>query len=207
MTSRKISSAGTCFLSLEVKERILLMPWYTGSIKQGLCEKLSQGILEYSSELHGILVTFSNLAILQKTGEIHDDNPHIHFDVKYTATIFQPNLGAVIKAQINKLGDEYLTCLVYGCFTVHVNLSNCKHDPLMLADLEEDKTVLICITKVPDERDDTLHGELYIEKPHRTKHGLKRSRKREKDHHSKKEEPKLKKMKPLKETHKDILAK
>ena len=184
-------STETCFFSIEVTEHMFLMPVYIKNIRKGVCEKLNQRIFEYSSELHGILVTFSNLAILQKTGEIHDDNPHVHFNVKYTATIFQPHLGAVLKGVINKVGEDYFTCLVYDCFTVHVRLLSDKYDSTILSDIEENKMVLVCITRIPDGRESiTLHGELYVEKQDRKKQGLKR-RINEKDHSFKKKKRKI----------------
>lgn len=157
-------AAKKCFFSVEVKEHIVIFPCYLGNIKKSLYEKLNRRILEYSQELQGILVTYSNLSILQSTGEIHDDSPHVHLNIKYTACIFKPPIGAVLKGVVNKIGEDYFTCLICGSFTVLVTIENNEYDSAVLNNIEEDKDVLVQITKGPDSNDHlTLSGKLYIE--------------------------------------------
>ena len=83
-----ISSAGTCFLSVEVKEHVILMPSYIGQIKKGIFHKLNQRILEYSPDVQGVIVAYSKPVILQSTAAILEDDPQIHFDVKYHVCVF-----------------------------------------------------------------------------------------------------------------------
>lgn len=171
------SIADNCFFSVDVIEHIVLMPCFIGNIKKGLYERLNQRILEYSPELQGVFVTFSDVCILQNTGEIHEDDPHVHFDIKYKACIFQPPLGAVVKGIVNKVGEDYFTCLVCGCFTVLVVLESGKYNSSVLSSIEEDKEVNVCITTVPSSGENlTLNGELYVEDSCKRKKGKKRNR-------------------------------
>ena len=151
-----ISSAGTCFLSVEVKEHVILMPSYIGQIKKGIFHKLNQRILEYSPDVQGVIVAYSKPVILQSTAAILEDDPQIHFDVKYCACVFQPPVGTVFNAFVNRVGDGYLNCLVCGCFSVIVGENTNYHI------FTEGQEIRIKITKLPKLGENvSLTGELY----------------------------------------------
>ena len=157
---------GEYFFSIEVKEHVVLMPWYIGNIKMGIQEKLNPRILEYSPKLQGILVSYSDVTILQSAGAIHEDSPQVHFDIKYSACMFQPPIGTVFNAIVNKVGDDYFTCLAHGCFSVLVSLGIGESNySTAYSDITEGQEVCVQITNLPVVGDHvTLIGELYVEK-------------------------------------------
>ena len=112
------------FVSLEIKEHIVLMPSYIGRIDKGIFEHLNRRVLRYSQELNGVLISYSNLVILQNSGLIVDDNPQIHFDLKYSACVFQPPVGCVLQATVNRTGDGYVSCLSQNCFNIYISVND-----------------------------------------------------------------------------------
>lgn len=154
------------FVSVEVKEHITLMPSYIGRIKQGIFEHLNRRILQYSPELNGVLICYSNLVILQNSGLIADDYPQVHFDLKYSACIFQPPVGCVLNATVNRIGDGYISCLSQSCFSIYISVdSNDKYD----VSIGDEVNVRI-VEPSFYENDLVLIGELVIEEVKKKKH-------------------------------------
>lgn len=143
------------FVSVEVKEHIILMPSYIGQIEKGIFEHLNKRILQYSPEIGGVMVAYSKPVILQNAGLIVDDNPQIHFDLKYSACVFQPVMGSILQAIIHRIGNGYIICLSRGCFSIYVPM-NLGHDNIVL-----NEEVYVRIVKPSTSGDDmTLIGEL-----------------------------------------------
>lgn len=143
------------FVSVEVKEHIILMPSYIGRIEKGIFEHLNKRILQYSPEIGGVMVAYSKPVILQNAGLIVDDNPQIHFDLKYLACVFQPVIGSILQAVIHRIGNGYIICLSRGCFSIYIPINTSHHNIV----LNED--VYVRIVKPSTSGDDmTLIGEL-----------------------------------------------
>ena len=143
------------FVSVEVKEHIILMPSYIGQIEKGIFEHLNKRILQYSPRIGGVMVAYSKPVILQNAGLIVDDNPQIHFDLKYSACVFQPVMGSILQAVIHRIGNGYIICLSRGCFSIYVPM-NLGHDNIVL-----NEEVYVRIVKPSTSGDDmTLIGEL-----------------------------------------------
>ena len=143
------------FVSVEVKEHIILMPSYIGRIEKGIFEHLNKRILQYSPEIGGVMVAYSKPVILHNAGLIVDDNPQIHFDLKYLACVFQPVIGSILQATIHRIGNGYIICLSRGCFSIYIPIDT-SHGNIVL-----NEEVYVRIVKPSTSGDDmTLIGEL-----------------------------------------------
>lgn len=116
------------FRCVRVREHISLLPCYVGNISQGVIGQLNAKVLTFSSRLNGVMLSYSKPVLLQKEGRILDEQPHIHFDLSYTAYVFRPLLGSTLHGVVNKIGTDHVGCLLYDCFNVSiVNTGNKVH--------------------------------------------------------------------------------
>ena len=68
----------------------------------------------------GVLIGYDNLKFLQHGGNIMDDQPCLHFDIQGEFIIFQPTVGSVLQGTVNKIGQDFVGCLVHDCFNASV---------------------------------------------------------------------------------------
>lgn len=136
----------SCFHDVVVKEHLSLLPSFLGNLSKGITEHLSNKILKHSSQLNGVLLSYSKPSVMDKKGKILDEQPHIHVDVTYSATIFRPVLGSVLCGSVNKVGIDHVGCLLYNCFNVTV-ISR-RNDGGFPAGFEEESTIWFVITGV-----------------------------------------------------------
>lgn len=141
------------FLSVDVKEHILLMPSYIGNIEKGIFEHLNKRILQYSTDLGGVMIAYSKPSILQEAGLIEGDYPQIHFDLHYSACVLQTPFGSTITATVTRIGDDYFTCTVQGCISIFIPPGSTGNEEW----LSEGKDVLISIVKLS-----VLHDEYVL---------------------------------------------
>lgn len=111
---------GSCFCSVDVEEHISLLPCFIGRLSQGVIEHLNRKVFRYSKERGGVLLSYSKPKVIQKNGVIFDEQPHIHFDLKYTACLFKPLIGSLLSGVINNIGEDHIGCLVHNCFNASV---------------------------------------------------------------------------------------
>ncbi len=112
--------ASSCFRRLEVEEHLSLLPCYIGRIGDGVLEYLNGKTMRYSECYSGVLLSYSNPTVLQTTGRIMDEQPHLHFDVRFVAYIFKPVVGSMLSGTVNKVGRDHIGCHVYRCFNASV---------------------------------------------------------------------------------------
>lgn len=110
----------SCFKRVQVKKRMSLSPSYIGKVSEGVLEHLNSDILQYSKELEGVILSYSNPVVQQRLGCIHDEQPRIHFDLHVTYCLFAPKVGDVLRGKVNKLGEDHVGCLVNDCFNASV---------------------------------------------------------------------------------------
>ena len=114
------ATASSCFHKLEVSEHISLLPCFVGRLSQGILEHLDKKLLRYSEQYSGVLLAYSKPSVQQTHGRILDEQPHIHFDLKYMAYVFRPVIDSIVCGTVNNVGGDHVGCLVYDCFNASV---------------------------------------------------------------------------------------
>ena len=114
------ATASSCFHKLEVSEHISLLPCFVGRLSQGILEHLDKKLLRYSEQYGGVLLAYSKPSVQQTHGRILDEQPHIHFDLKYTAYVFRPVIDSIVCGTVNNVGGDHVGCLIYDCFNASV---------------------------------------------------------------------------------------
>lgn len=136
------------FHNVVVKEHLALLPSFVGNLSKGVTEHLSDKILKHSSQLQGVLLSFSKPRFMNEMGKILDEQPHIHFDVTYSATIFRPVLGSVLCGTVNKVGVDHVGCLLFNCFNVTVISRRTGHQCGFPAGFVEESIIWFMVTSL-----------------------------------------------------------
>lgn len=113
-------ATSSCFHKLEICEHLSLLPCFVGRLSQGISEHLNKKLLRYSEHYGGVLLAYTKPCVQQTLGRILDEQPHIHFDLVYTAYVFRPVIGSVVCGTVNNVGGDHVGCLVYDCFNASV---------------------------------------------------------------------------------------
>ena len=127
---QKCNEKYSCFVEIETQERIALSPYYIGRIKQGVHEEIKQKILrwEFLDEYGGIIVAYDNIKLLQKSAEIYDESPLLHFDIKVNYIIFKPEVGKKLVGVVNMTSECHIGCVVHERFNASLaDPSSCKN--------------------------------------------------------------------------------
>lgn len=115
---RKSNERYSCFVEVEATEHMSLSPYYIGRIKQGVQDEIERNIRRWKflEKYKGIIVAYDNIKLLQRSAEIHDESPFIHFDIKVNYIIFKPEKGKKLIGVVNKTSSTHIGCLVHGRF-------------------------------------------------------------------------------------------
>lgn len=146
----------SCFHEVVVKEHISLLPCFVGKLSEGIVEHLNCKVLKYSTDLKGVLLSYSKPTVTHNRGLILDELPHIHLDFTYTGYIFRPALGSVLCGVVNKVGIDHVGCLLYDCFNVTVislETSQCNTSNRFPFGLEEGSIVWFGVLSLDITRD------------------------------------------------------
>ena len=114
----KCNEKHSCFVEIETQEHIALSPYYIGRIKQGVQEQIEHKIQRWKflDDHGGIIVAYDNIKSLQRSAEIYDESPLLHFDIKVSYIIFKPEIGKKLVGVVNKTSSSHVGCLVHGRF-------------------------------------------------------------------------------------------
>ena len=138
----------SCFATMEVRQRMTLLPSYIGRVGDGVLEHLNDKVLRYSRDLGGVLLSYSKPRVLQNAGAIIDEHPHTHFDLQYTAHVFRPRVGSVLCGVVNNIGDDHIGCLVYDCFNASVVTYRKSENRTLMLNYEIGNKIHFCVTQV-----------------------------------------------------------
>ncbi|XP_028395753.1 DNA-directed RNA polymerase I subunit RPA43-like isoform X2 [Dendronephthya gigantea] len=115
---QKCSEKYSCFVEIETQEHITLSPYYIGRIKQGIQEQIEHKIQrwKFRDDYGGIIVAYDHIKLLQRSAEVFDESPLLHFDIKVNYIIFKPEVGKKLIGVVNKTSSSHVGCLVHGRF-------------------------------------------------------------------------------------------
>lgn len=151
MSERETCEEDSCFVVVEARQHMALLPSYIGRIGEGIFEELNSKVLNYSYELGGVVLSFSNPRLLQNSGRIEDEHPHVHFELQYTVHLFKPRVGSVLCGIVNNIGEAHVGCLVHNCFNASVYLGGKhrrKRSRAFLESCELGSEVRFCVTQL-----------------------------------------------------------
>lgn len=110
----------TPFRELSVHLWMSLSPCYIGDIQRGVNEMLNRQLMKYLDSVHGVVISYSDLEVLQHSGKILYDTPYIHFTVGARMVVFSPIIGSRLVGVVNKIGVDHIGLLVFGVFNASV---------------------------------------------------------------------------------------
>ncbi|GIL58248.1 hypothetical protein Vafri_13310 [Volvox africanus] len=99
---------------------IELHPSTVDNVTEGVKDQLNVNLLRYVEEFEGVLLSYSNLEILTRKPIIHPYFPFFHLDVRADVLIFKPKPGMTLVGQVNLLGEDYISALVFGFLNVSI---------------------------------------------------------------------------------------
>ncbi|GLI65718.1 hypothetical protein VaNZ11_009314 [Volvox africanus] len=97
-----------------------LHPSTVENVTEGVKDQLNANLLRYVEEFEGVLLSYSNLAILTRKPIIHPYFPFFHLNVRTDVLIFKPKPGMNLVGQVNLLGEDYISALVFGFLNVAI---------------------------------------------------------------------------------------
>ncbi|XP_035674194.1 DNA-directed RNA polymerase I subunit RPA43-like [Branchiostoma floridae] len=118
--SHLVGEPDSCLEIVRCREHIPLPPQYLGRLRTGVQEVLGSELKMYSARLKGVPVSYSNISLVQKGGNILDDQPYIHLDVETDFIVFRPKVGSTLVGTVNKLGKGHVGCLVHNYFNASI---------------------------------------------------------------------------------------
>ncbi|ELU01502.1 hypothetical protein CAPTEDRAFT_197917 [Capitella teleta] len=110
----------SCFELVKERQVLLLSPRYMNDIHKGLLEVLKMQLGIYMEQFQGVPVAYTTIQREQEHAVTVSDQPHLHLSVQTELILFKPQPGQKVRAVINKLGRDYIGCLVHNYFNASV---------------------------------------------------------------------------------------
>ncbi|XP_069132508.1 DNA-directed RNA polymerase I subunit RPA43-like [Argopecten irradians] len=112
------------FEKVSTTKHVVLSPKYLGRVKTGIVEQLNSELNFSSESLDGILIAYSNIQLLQRVGQILDEQPYIHFKIQADFIVFKPVVGCLLRGVVNKVSKNHIGCLVHNRFNASLARPN-----------------------------------------------------------------------------------
>lgn len=119
-----------------VELTIALPPRKIGQERKAIEFKLNQLKSRYVAEADGVLLNWHDLEVLNDKGIIIDDQPFVYWKITFTAHIFKPIEGKIIKGRIQTLLPKYFLAVTMGSFTATVTISDSLIDSPVVQNLK-----------------------------------------------------------------------
>merc|ERR1711983_233945 len=97
---------------------VALHPKYVHSIPLGLVNHFNKIINQWHPQLNGILAGYGKLQLKKPTGQLINEEAHVHLDVQSEFWLFRPSIGRQLKGTVVKKSPGHVSCLVHGLFNV-----------------------------------------------------------------------------------------
>lgn len=113
---------------------------FLGKEDRAIKEKLNRLKTRYVPEVDGVLIEWSDLSILNDKGILIDDQPFIFWRISFTARVFKPIVGKIIKGKIDRILQCYFIAKAMNSFTVTVTIPDVylNHDIVKNLMLEQE---------------------------------------------------------------------
>lgn len=81
---------------------------------------LNELLLRYSSSLEGVMLSYSDIELLEQYGRIRNEYPHIHIRFNAKVLIFRTSVGQILHGIVNKLSMNHVGMLIHGLFNASI---------------------------------------------------------------------------------------
>lgn len=95
---------------------------YLGDEETAIKEKLDGLKSQYVPEADGVLIKWGDLQVLSDKGLILDDQPYVFWKVSFTAQVFRPIEGKLVKGTVHRMLRHYFLAISMDSFTVTVTI-------------------------------------------------------------------------------------
>lgn len=99
---------------------IAIPPRKLGNERRTIEDKLNQLISQYIPEADGVLIKWGDLDVLSNKGIITDDQPYAFWKVRFTAHVFKPIEGKLVKGRVHRILKHYFIAKAMESFVVTV---------------------------------------------------------------------------------------
>lgn len=130
---------------------------YLGDEEATIKEKLDGLKSQYIPEADGILIKWGDLHVLSDKGMILDDQPYVFWKVSFTAQVFRPIEGKLVKGKVHKMLKYYFLAVAMDCFTVTVTIPEPLLEHEVVKSLAIDQQVYF---KIKGSAEGVYRGEL-----------------------------------------------
>ena len=119
------SIVSTCLYTTAVTIHIHLYPNQLNNIHHSVVQHINtQYIMQYNNDIDGTILSYSDIQYNSNTGTILYDRPHINFSLNCTILLYKPVVGCIIHGTVNKITNDYISCLMYNTFNITINYNS-----------------------------------------------------------------------------------
>ncbi|KAH7822767.1 putative DNA-directed RNA polymerase I subunit RPA43 [Monocercomonoides exilis] len=110
------------FKTSKVNLDVWLPPSSTEDLDRYIAEYCDVMLLKYTSKLHGVVVSYSDVKVNHSLAVIPDDLALIGLSATAMLSVFSPTSGSLLAGTVQKITSTQVSLLVYGLFNASVRL-------------------------------------------------------------------------------------
>lgn len=116
----------TFFQSVVVQFPVTIELKSMNDIKNAIHKKLDTILLKYDENLQGVIMSFKNLKIVSKSGNIsyNPTDPGLSFTVEVEFIVFSPRPGQTLKGIVTHVEKDFVSLTVFGIFHAQISRKN-----------------------------------------------------------------------------------
>ena len=120
---------------------VAIPPRRLGNERHAIEDKLNILVSQYVPEADGVLIKWTDLEILSNNGLIVDDQPYSFWKIQFTAHIFKPDEGKLVRATVHQVLKQYFIVRAMKSFTATVAIPEKFADHDLVKNLTIDQEV------------------------------------------------------------------